>query len=64
MPEDFKTFVARLYQHAKKQLELMEKAIEAEEYDTVDFLAQVTVVDLTKLREVVNARLNFSRRQG
>lgn len=62
MPEDLKTFLIRLFEHANKQLELMRKAIEHEEYDTLDFLAQVAIVDLTRLREVLNLQLRFTKR--
>lgn len=63
MPEDFKTYIQRLLVHAQKQLEMAAKALENEEYDTLEFLAHVAVLDLTKLREVVNTQLRFSKKQ-
>jgi hypothetical protein len=62
VPEDFKTYVARLYEHAAKHMSLLKNALEGEEYDTADFLAQVIILDLTKLREIVNTQLRFSKR--
>ena len=63
MPEDFKTYISRLYEHAKKHIELLKNALESDEYDTADFLAQVVVQDLVKLREVINTQLRFSKPQ-
>ena len=63
MPEDLKTVVMRILSHAQKQVELMAKAVESEEYETVDFLAQVAILDLTELRRVLNSQLRF-RSQG
>ena len=63
MPEDLKTIVTRIFSHAQKQVELMAKAVESEEYETVDFLAQVAILDLTELRRVINSQLRF-RSQG
>ena len=62
MPEDFKTFLSRLYEHARKHVEMLKNALEAEEYDTADFLAAVAVNDLTKLREIINAQLRFVKK--
>jgi len=62
MPEDLKTYIIRLYEHAKKHLEMLQPAIQNEEYDTADFLAQVVVQDLVKLREVINPQLRFSKK--
>lgn len=64
MPEDFRTYVLRLYEHAKKHVELLANALNSEEYDTADFLAQVIILDLTKLREIVNTQLRFSKKGG
>ncbi|MCC5989914.1 MAG: hypothetical protein LM558_00190 [Thermosphaera sp.] len=63
MPEDFKTYVNRLYEHARKHIELLANALNNEEYDTADFLAHVIVMDLTKMREVINNQLRFSKKQ-
>lgn len=63
MPEDFKTYVDRLYEHARKHIELLANALKNEEYDTADFLAHVIVMDLTKMREVINNQLRFSKKQ-
>jgi len=62
MPEDFKTFINRLYEHARKQIDMLKTAIDNEEYDTADFLAAVAVNDLTKLREVINNQLRFVKK--
>ena len=62
MPEDFRTYVLRLYEHAVKHVSLLKNALEGEEYDTADFLAQVIILDLTKLREIVNTQLRFSKK--
>jgi len=64
MPEDFKTYVNRLYEHAKKHVELLKNSLETEEYDTADFLAHVVILDLTKLREIINTQLRFSKKQA
>jgi HEPN domain-containing protein len=63
MPEDFKKYISRLYEHAKKHIGLLKDALESDEYDTADFLAQVVVQDLVKLREVINTQLRFSKSQ-
>ena len=63
MPEDFKTYVNRLYEHARKHVDLLANALSNEEYDTADFLAHVIVMDLTKMREVINNQLRFSKKQ-
>jgi len=63
MPEDFKTYITRLYEHAKKHIEMLQSAIQNDEYDTADFLAQVVIQDLIKLREVINTQLRFSKSQ-
>ena len=59
MPEDLRTVVMRIFSHAQKQIELMAKALETEEYETVDFLAQVAILGLTELRRVLNSQLRF-----
>jgi hypothetical protein len=59
MPEDLKLYVQRIYEHAKKQMELLDRALELEEYDTAEFLAHVVVLDLTKLREVLYTQSSF-----
>jgi len=64
MPEDLKTYVERIFEHAKKQMELLYDAIYMEEYDTAEFLAQVVVLDLTKLREVLNSQVLLSQKQA
>jgi hypothetical protein len=63
VPEDLKTYIYRVYSHAKKQLELLEEALKNEDYDTADFLASVAVIDLTELRSKLNALLRFSQRK-
>jgi len=63
LPEDFKTFVARLYEHAKKHVELLKPALDSEEYDTADFLAAIIANDITKLREIINTQLRFVKKQ-
>ena len=62
MPEDFKTYIDRLVAHAEKHFNLLKDALSKEEYETADFMAQIVVLDLTKLREVINARLIFSKK--
>jgi len=62
VPEDFKTFITRLYGHARRHVEMLEEALKSEEYDTADFLAAVAVNDLTKLREIINAQLRFVKK--
>jgi len=62
MPEDFKSFINRLYEHAKKHIDMLRQALDSEEYDTADFLATIIVNDLTKLREIINNQLRFSKR--
>jgi hypothetical protein len=57
MPEDLKTYMERIYEHAQKQMELLYHALYNEEYDTAEFLAHVIVLDLTKLREVLNSQV-------
>jgi hypothetical protein len=63
MPEDLKTHVMRIFYHAKKQIELLEDALNKEEFDTADFLASIAVMDLTELRSRINALLRFTQRQ-
>jgi len=63
VPEDLKTYISRLFIHAKKQIELLEEALKNEEYDTADFLAHVAVVDLTTLRSTINSLLRYSKQQ-
>jgi hypothetical protein len=62
MPEDFKTYIGRLYSHAAKHMNMLSEALTNEEYDTADFLAQVIILDLTKLREMINTQLRFSKK--
>jgi len=64
VPEDFKTYINRLIAHAEKHFNLLKDALSMEEYETADFMAQIVVLDLTKLREVINARLIFSKKQS
>jgi hypothetical protein len=64
LPEDLKTYLVRVYGHAKKQLELLEEALKNEDYDTADFLASVAVMDLTELRSKLNTLLRFSQRKS
>jgi len=59
MPEDFKTLVNRLIEHASNHFELLRNALEREEYDTADFTAQVIVLDLTKIRSLINSSLRY-----
>jgi hypothetical protein len=61
LPEDLKTYITRIFAHAKKQLELLEDALKNEDYDTADFLASVAVMDLTELRSKLNTLLRFSQ---
>jgi hypothetical protein len=63
LPEDLKTYIYRVYNHAKKQLELLEEALKNEDYDTADFLASVAVMDLTEMRSKLNTLLRFSQRK-
>ena len=63
MPEDLKTYLNRIFFHAKKQLELLEEALKNEDYDTADFLASVAMMDLTELRSKLNTLLRFSQRK-
>jgi hypothetical protein len=63
VPEDLKTYLHRVFAHAKKQLELLEDALKNEDYDTADFLASVAVMDLTELRSKLNTLLRFSQRK-
>jgi len=63
MPEDFKTFISRLYAHARKHIEMLEESLKNEEYDTADFLASIVVNDLTKLRELINTQLRYAKKQ-
>jgi hypothetical protein len=64
VPEDLKTLITRIFEHAKKQVELLEDALANEDYDTADFLASVAVMDLTYLRSVINSLLRFSPRKS
>lgn len=64
MPEDFKTYVERLIAHAEKHFNLLKDSLSKEEYETADFTAQVVILDLTKIREVINTRLIFSKKQS
>jgi hypothetical protein len=63
MPEDFKTLINRLFEHAVKHFELLKNALEREEYDTADFTAQVVVLTLTKLRALINSNLRYFRKE-
>jgi hypothetical protein len=64
VPEDFKTYVIRLYEHAKKHVDFLANSLQSEEYDTADFLAHIVILDLTKLREIINTQLRFSKKQA
>jgi len=59
VPEDLKTYITRLFEHALKQLDLAKRALEVEEYDTFDFLLSVSVNDLVKIRSVISGVLRF-----
>jgi hypothetical protein len=43
-------------------MNMLSEALTNEEYDTADFLAQVIILDLTKLREMINTQLRFSKK--
>lgn len=62
MPEDLKTYILRVYEHARKHLGMMSDCLNEEEYDTCDFLASVVVNDLIELRNKFNALLRFKQR--
>jgi len=64
MPEDLKLYIQRIFEHAKKQMELLDRSLELEEYDTAEFLAHVVVLDLTKLREVLYTQASFLKNPG
>jgi len=63
LPEDIKTYIMRIFAHAKKQIELLEDALNKEEYDTADFLASIAIMDLTQLRSAINSFLRFSQKK-
>ena len=63
MPEDLKTYLVRVFEHAKKHVLLLEDALKNEDYDTADFVASVAVMGLTELRSKINSLLRFSQRK-
>jgi len=52
--EDPIQFLTRLMSHAKKHLELAEKALESKEFETMDFTLSVVISDCTTMRQYLN----------
>jgi len=61
MPEDLITYLKRLVEFSKKQLECIDKALENNEFDTADFCAANALNTLIRIRSTVVNQLRFSK---
>jgi hypothetical protein len=61
MPEDLITYIKRLVEFSKKQIECIDKAIENNEFDTADFCAANALNTLMRIRSTIVNQLRFSK---
>jgi hypothetical protein len=61
MPEDLITYIKRLVEFSKKQLECVDKALENNEFDTADFCAAIALSALMRIRSTIVNNLRFSK---
>ena len=61
MPEDLITYLKRLVEFSKKQIECVDKAVEQQEWDTADFCAANALNTLMRIRSTIVNQLRFSK---
>jgi hypothetical protein len=61
MPEDLITYLKRLAEFSKKQIECVDKALENNEFDTADFCAANALNTLMRIRSTIVNQLRFSK---
>jgi hypothetical protein len=61
MPEDLITYIKRLVEFSKKQIECIDKALENNEFDTADFCAANALNTLMRIRSTIVNQLRFSK---
>jgi hypothetical protein len=61
MPEDLVTYIKRLVEFSKRQVECIDKAVEQGEWDTADFCAANALNTLLRIRSTIVNQLRFSK---
>ena len=61
MPEDLITYLKRLVEFSKKQLECIDKALDNNEFDTADFCAANALQSIMRIRSTIVNQLRFSK---
>ena len=61
MPEDLITYLKRLVEFSKKQIECVDKALENNEFDTADFCVANALNTLMRIRSTIVNQLRFSK---
>ena len=61
MPEDLVTYLKRLVEFTKRQVECIDKALDNQEYDTADFCASNALSSLMRIRSTIVNQLRFSK---
>jgi len=61
MPEDLNTYLKRLVEFTRKQLECINKAIDDNEFDTADFCAANALQSIMRIRSTIVNQLRFSK---
>jgi len=63
MPEDLRTVITRIVAYLEQQVQLAKRAVENDEYETLDFLLGNIAQAAVRARAAISNQLRFLREQ-